>query len=194
MRSITNNELLLVLRIFKSPEKDFNANNIAKHIGISSMGALKISKSLEKDGILKSKIVGKAIIYKINFNNGYAKDYVRFALKRESQQAHPYTKRWISEIKKLTNAKAGILFGSVLRENKKARDIDLLLVTNKETFSNLQKQVEEINGINIKKIHPVYQTKEDIIRGIGEENKVILNAIKGIVAFGEDLVINILEQ
>ena len=48
MKDITNNEMLFVLSIFKSPEKEYNANNMAKHLGISPMGALKIAKRLEK--------------------------------------------------------------------------------------------------------------------------------------------------
>jgi len=194
MNSITNNEMLLVLSILKSPENDYNANNIAKHLGISSMGALKIMKRLEKEGILKHKQVGKAIIYRVNLNNDYAKEYVKFALRREAQQANPYIKRWISDIKKLTRAKVSILFGSVLKKHKEAKDIDVLLVTDKEGFSKLKKEVERINTINIKKIHPVYQTMEDVVKHIKEENKVVLNAIKGIVAFGESPLVEVFEK
>jgi len=194
MKSITDNEMLFALSIFKSPEIDYNANNIAKHLNISSMGALKIARRLEKEGILNSKKIGKAIIYKINFDSDYAKNYLEFALRREARQAHPYIKRWIAEIKKLTSAKATIVFGSVLKKHKEAKDIDVLLVTDKKGFSKLKKQVEEINITNIKKIHPVYQTEEDIKKHIKKEQKIVLNAIKGIVAFGELLLIDLIEK
>ena len=74
MNDITNNEMLFVLSIFKSPEKEYNANNMAKHLGISPMGALKIAKRLEEENILKSRQIGKARIYKINMKNNYAKE------------------------------------------------------------------------------------------------------------------------
>ena len=194
MESITNNEMLVVLSIFKSPEKSYNANNLSKHLNISSMGALKIVKRLEKEGILFSKKIGKANIYKINFKNDYSIDYLKFAIKREARQAHPYVRRWLTEIKSLTNAKGAILFGSVLRKFKEANDIDVLLLTDKKGFSNLKKQIEKSNNFNLKRIHPVYQTEEDFNKNIREEDKVVLNAIKGIYAFGEDLFIKILEK
>jgi len=52
MKGITDNEMRFVLGIFKSPELEYNANSISKLIGISSMGALKIAKRLEKENIL----------------------------------------------------------------------------------------------------------------------------------------------
>ena len=76
MNDITNNEMYFVLNIFKNPEKEYNANNMAQQLGISSMGALKIAKRLEKENILKSKQIGKARIYKINMKNDYAKEYL----------------------------------------------------------------------------------------------------------------------
>ena len=194
MKSITSNEMLIVLSIFKSPEKYYNANNIAKHLNISSMGALKILKRLEKENIIASKRVGKANIYSINFKNDYARDYIRFALKRETKQSHPYVKRWVTEIKNLTRAKGAILFGSILRKYREAKDIDVLLITSKEEFSSLKNQIDGVNNVNIKKIHPVYQTEEDFKKHVKEEDKIVLNAIKGVYSFGEDLFIRLLEK
>jgi DNA-binding MarR family transcriptional regulator len=62
MNDITKNEMLFVLNIFKSPEKEYNANNMAEHLGISSMGALKIARRLEEENILISRQIGKAKI------------------------------------------------------------------------------------------------------------------------------------
>jgi len=191
--NITDNEIKLVLRIFKNPEVEYNANNIAKHIGISSMGALKIAKRLQKENILIPKKFGKAIFYKLN-NNDYTKQYIKFLLKRELESSIPYVKRWINEVKKIKSADSAILFGSVIKKNKEAKDIDVLLITNKKRFSKLKKEIEEINLINTKRLHPIYQTKEDIIKNIKKEDKILLNAIKGIVVFGEDLIIKLLEK
>jgi len=122
MNDITNNEMLFVLNIFKSPEKEYNANNMAKYLGISPMGALKIAKRLEKENILKSKQIGKAKIYRINMKNDYPKEYVKFLLKREAEQAPAHVKMWIKELRKIKNADAAVLFGSILRK-KEANDI-----------------------------------------------------------------------
>lgn len=194
MNKITNNEMVFVLSIFKSPEVEYNANSIAKLIGISSMGALKIAKRLEKENILVSRELGKAKFYKLNFVNDYVGQYVKFLLEREAEQALPYVKMWISEIKKIKSADAVILFGSVLRKQNEARDIDVVIITDKKQFSKLKKEIEEINEINVKSLHPVYQTKEDFINNIKKRDKVLLNAIKGIVVFGEDLIADLMQK
>ena len=195
MKEITNNEVLFVLSIFKNPELEYNANSIAKQIRISSMGALKIAKRLEKENIIKSKELGKARFYRLNLNNDYVSQYVKFLLKREAEQTHPYVKVWIDEIKKLKNADAAVLFGSVLRKHKEARDIDvLLIVDNKKRFRKLDKEIEEVNLVNLKRLHPMYQSEEDFKRNIKKEDKPLLSAIKGIVVFGEDKIINLLRK
>lgn len=193
MKDITTNEMLFVLSIFKSPEKEYNASNMAQHLGISPMGALKIAKRLERESILKSKQIGKARIYRINMKNDFAKEYIKFLLKREAERAPAYAKVWINELRKIKNADTAILFGSVLRK-REVNDVDALLVTNQKRFSKLKKEVEDINLINIKRLHPMYQSKKDIKANIKKEDKALLNAIKGIVAFGEDKLINLIEK
>ncbi|MBU0615481.1 MAG: hypothetical protein KJ601_05280 [Nanoarchaeota archaeon] len=193
MKDITNNEMLFVLNIFKSPEKDYNANNMAQQLGISPMGALKISKRLEKEEILRSKQIGNARIYKINMKNDYAKEYVEFLLKRESEQAPAHVKVWVKELRKIKDADIAILFGSILRK-KEPDDIDALFITSQKRFSNLKKEVEKINSINISRLHPMYQSRKDIKANIKKEDKALLSAIKGIVAFGGDRLISLIER
>ncbi len=194
MKNITDKEMLFVLTIFKSPETEYNANSIAKRIGISSMGALKIAKRLEKENILISRKLGRAIFYKLNFENDYVRQYIKFLLKREAEQAPSYVKRWITDIKKIKSADSAVLFGSVLKKHEGARDIDVLLVTDKKRFSKLKKEVKDIDIVNIKKLHPLYQTKDDLKKNIKKQDKPILNAVKGIVVFGEDEIISLLEK
>ena len=193
MKNITNNEMRFVLCILKSPGDEYNTSNIAKIIGISPMGALKIARRLKKENIIKSKEIGKARIYKLNFQNDYVKHYIKFLLKRESEQAPAYIKMWVAELRKIKNADAAILFGSILRA-KKANDIDVLLVTSQERFSKLKQEIEKINLINIKKIHPMYQSETDLKKNIDNGDKALLNAIKGLVVFGEDKIIDLLEK
>src|SRR3990167_6805049 len=98
MNDISHNEMVLVLKILKNPELMYNANSIAKEIGISSMGALKITKRLEKENILLARRLGKATFYKINKTNEYVISYLKFLLKREVEQANPYIRVWANEI------------------------------------------------------------------------------------------------
>ena len=194
MKDITDNEMAFVLNIFKSPEVEYNANSIAKLIGISSMGALKIAKRLEKENIIVSRLLGKAKFYKLAMGSDYVRDYVKFLLRREAEHAHPYIKVWIEEVRKLKSADAAILFGSVLRKQAEAGDIDAVLITDEKKFSRLKKEVEEVNHINVKRLHPVYQSKADFIKNISKGDKVLLSAVKGIAVFGEDVIVEVMRR
>ena len=189
MKDVTKNEMLFILTIFKSPETEYNANSIAKLLGISSMGALKIAKRLENESIISSRALGKAKFYRLNLESNYVRDYVRFLLKREAEQAHPYVRVWIGEIRKLKSANASMLFGSVLNKLKEARDIDVVLITDQHKFPKLRNEIEEVNKVNVKRLHPVYQSESDFVKNISKGDKVLLSAVKGIVAFGEDVII-----
>src|SRR3989338_3051023 len=189
MKDVSRNEMLFILTIFKSPETEYNANSIAKLLGISSMGALKIAKRLENESIISSRALGKAKFYRLNLESDYVSDYVRFLLKREAEQAHPYVRVWIGEIRKLKSANAAILFGSVLNKLKEARDIDVVLITDQHKFPKLRNEIEEVNKINAKRLHPIYQSKPDFVKNISKGDKVLLSAAKGIVVFGEDAII-----
>lgn len=190
---ITENEVKTVLAIVKSPEVMYNANSLSKVLDISSMGVLKILKRLEKQSVLKSKKIGKAVVYFIDVENDYSKDYVEFLLLREANCSSGIIKRWINEIKKIKSADLAILFGSILTK-KDPNDIDVLFVTDQKRFDQLKKEVEKLNEINIKKIHPVYQTFEDLVNNIKNRDKVVLNAIKGIVVFGEDKFLGVYDE
>ena len=185
MKEITKAEMNVVLTIVKSPEVIYNANNLSKVVGITPMGALKILKRLGQESVVKSKKIGRAIVYRLNIEDAYARKYLSLILVREAQHANPIVKRWITEAKKIKNAEVIVLFGSVL-EKINPNDIDVLLITDQKRFSKLQQEIKELNEINIKKIHPMYQTYDDIIRNIKKRDKPLLNAIKGIVIIGEE--------
>lgn len=193
MKDITRLEMEILLTIVKSPEIEYNANNISKSIEITPMGALKILKRLENENVIKSKKVGKAVIYRINTQNNYAISYISLVLSRETIYASPTVRRWIQELKKIKNADIMILYGSLLK-NIEPNDIDVLFVTNKNKFKKLQKEIEEINRINIKKIHPLYQTFEDIIDNIKKRHKPLLDAIKGIIVYGQEKFIGVYNE
>lgn len=193
MKEITKAEMNAVLILIKSPEVIYNANSLSKVIGITPMGALKILKRLESENIVKSKKIGKATTYKVNVEDHYARKYLSLILIREAQYANPQVKRWIQEVKKIKNSDVIILFGSVL-EKTNPNDIDFLLVTDQKRFPKLQKEIKELNEINIKKIHPMYQTYNDIIKNIKKRDKPILNAIKGIIVLGEEKFLDIYNE
>ena len=183
----------VLLTLVKSPEIIYNANSLSKIVKLTPMGVLKILKRLEQETIVKSKKIGKAITYKINIENQYVRKYISLILVREAHYATPLVKRWVSETKKIKNADLIVLFGSVL-EKPDPNDIDVLLVTNQKLFPKLQQEIKELNAINIKKIHPLYQTYHDIINNIKKKDKPLLNAIKGILVRGEEKFLEIYNE
>ena len=194
MDDITKNEMDFVLTIFKSPEMQYNANSMAKKLGISRMGALKIAKRLEAENIVSSKEFGKATFYRINLESDYVRQYVKFLLKREAERANSYVRVWIDDIRKIKSADAAILFGSVLRKFKDAGDIDVLLILNIKNYKKIEKEVKELNELNSKKIHTLYQKREDFLANIEKGDKPLLNAVKGIYAFGEDTFMELMKK
>ena len=190
----TMNESKVVLRIVKDIEQEYNANNISKVIKISSMGALKILKKLEKDNILVSRKLANISFYNINFENSYAFDYVEFLLKDEAEHSSSYIRRWVSEIRRIKEAEISVIFGSVLRIGDKAKDIDVLFVVKKENFDKLRNEIEKLNQLNDKKIHPIYQTEEDFRKNLIKKDLIILESIKGIVVFGYKIFLEILKE
>src|SRR3989344_4614265 len=121
------------------------------------MGALKIARKLEKENTILSKEFGKAKFYMLNLNNDFVRQYLCFLLRREAEYAEPYVKMWISEIRKIKYADLAILFGSILKKYKSAGDIDVLLVIDKKRFLKLKDELKEIDAVNVKKIHALYQ-------------------------------------
>ncbi len=193
MQEITKAEIAIVLSLVKSPEIIYNANNLAKVVNITSMGVLKILKRLENETILKSKKIGKATVYRINTKTPYARDYVSLILSREKLYTQSRVKRWIEELNKIKNAEIVVLFGSILQKEN-YNDVDVLLITNKKMFSKLEKEIEDLNKINIKRIHPLYQSFEDIIKNIKDGDRPVLNAIKGIFVKGENKFLEVYNE
>jgi predicted transcriptional regulator len=194
LNDITGNEMRFVLSVLKSPEAEYNASTMARHLGISPMGALKIARRLEKEGILVSRKLGKARFYGLNIGSSYVGQYVKFLLRRESERASPYVKAWISDIKRIKNADAALLFGSVLKKHREAKDIDVVFITSQRKFPGLKKEVEALNQVTIQKVHPIYQTEKDIKENIKKGDRPLLSALKGLVVFGEDVIIRLLRK
>ncbi|MBS3132046.1 winged helix-turn-helix transcriptional regulator [Candidatus Woesearchaeota archaeon] len=195
MNQITDNEMGFVLSIFKSPEKEYNASSIARKMGLSRMGALKIARRLEKEGIISSKEMGKAKFYSLNLSSDYVRQYVLFLLKRECEQAEPYAKVWVEDIRKLKSAEAAILFGSVLRKGRHANDIDVLfLIKDAEQYKDLVKEINDMNMLHTKRMHPMFQAREDFKNNIKKGDKPLLNAIKGIAVLGEEKIMELMER
>ncbi|MCK4589050.1 MAG: hypothetical protein KAT77_01290 [Nanoarchaeota archaeon] len=195
MYDTTINEIRIILKIFKNFSNKYNSNNLAKEIGLSAMGALKILRKLYEQNLLKIEEIGKAKIYSINFKNEYVKQYISFLLRKEAEESKGKIKRWIVELRKLDkSADIGLLFGSVLKSDK-YNDVDMLAVLKQSQLKEFNKKVEELNKINVKRIHLIKQSIQDLKDNLIKKDKVILNAVKqGIVLFGYEKFVEVVES
>ncbi len=195
MNGLSPNEMNVLLKIFKDFNSHHNANKLSKEMGLSAMGALKILKNLEKQNLIKYEMVGKAKIYKLNFSNNYAKEYVAFLLRKEAEDSKSRIKRWVAELRKLEPySSIGIVFGSVLKSDQH-NDVDLLAVLKQSEVQEFNKKVDELNQINVKRIHPVKQTLQDLKNNLAKTDKIVLSAIReGVVLFGFDKIVEVIES
>ena len=193
MENITKNEMKVLLILLKDINVDYNANSLSKKIGLTAMGTLKILKKLEKQNILKSKQLGKAVFYKASLDE-YTKIYLKFLLQKEAEDSPPKVKRWVKELKQLQKtAEAGILFGSVLTKED-YNDVDLLLVLKQSQNKKSNRIISEIKKVNIKNLHVVKQAIQDIKSNLKKGDEVISSIIKnGIVLFGYEKIIEVIE-
>jgi len=192
MTAVTPLEKKIVLKLFKDFTIDYNSSSIAKVLNKTRVGTFKALNSLEKDSIVKGRILGKARFYRINLEDEYARKNVETLLMEEAKS---YT-RWKDELNELFRlTHIVILFGSIIRNEEKANDIDLLLVFDKKNNNKINQFIKEKNQLLIKKLHPIKQTRDDLRKNILKRDKVILDAIRsGIVLHGYGKIMGMIKN
>ena len=195
MESMTANEMRSLIRILKEPAADYNARSLGMEEGISHMGALKILKKMGGKRFVLSRKMGNAVYYRPNLSEEYPEKLFEFLLRKEAEESAPRTRMWVREARNLSGkAEAAIIFGSVLGK-KEYNDVDILLVLSAEQNKGIDAAIADLNCINSKPIHPVKQTKDDLVRNIRNGDKVVLSALRsGVVAFGYGEIIEVLKD
>ncbi|MBL7160612.1 MAG: hypothetical protein ISS93_02035 [Candidatus Aenigmarchaeota archaeon] len=179
--------------LFRDFSNNYNANNIAKKIGITPAGAFKALKRLEEKKVVIGKRMGKATFYKANLDEYHSFRTIELLLINEARSK---ASRWIFEFRDiLDKVEIAIIFGSVIRDAKKANDVDILLVLKKEKNSTVNKIIRERKQLSNKPIHVVKQTPSDLVRNLKNKDKVILNAIKsGQILCGYDKLLDVVKN
>lgn len=195
MEAVTKNEMRVLLTLFKDVHTNYNSNNLSKMLGLTPMGTLKIMKKMERQAILSSRRLGKAVFYRLTLESEYTRSLIRFLLSKEAEESLPRVRRWVKELRRLQgDARIGIIFGSVLRKEDYA-DVDLLLVLDQSQDQKANKAIKDMDSVSAKNIHAVKQTLADLQENIARKDKVVINALKtGIVIFGYDKLIGVVKS
>jgi len=192
MISITPKERETLIILFKEFTSFYNAHSISKILEISHVGAQKIFKRLLNENLIVSKIIGKSIVYKINFKDAYVSQLITFLLADEANNF----KRWKEEFKDLFKKNKIILFfGSAIKEYAQAHDIDVMIVMENKEVREVNKILKKKEEILPKKIHAIKLTPQDLLDNLKKKDKVIIDIVKhAIVLYGQEKYVEIMKN
>lgn len=149
-------------------------------------------KSLEKEGVIKSRSAGKSLLFEINKNNFFVREALSKLFDAEDSLLENALNKILKGKKKKLLFESLILFGSVVRgEETPDSDIDLAVILKNKSgrqkainfFEDINHSFMDIFG-NI--LSPYFITKKDFIRKFKKGLPLIQDIIgAGKVIFGK---------
>ena len=190
MQSLTQNEAKVMDFLVRNFKERNSINEIGRRLKISHTGAHKILRKLEKIKIVKPEKIGNAIYYKANLDEEIGIKLAEFIL-LENEFGNNYAKVYAEDLRKLKNvALSCILFGSVLKVGKEAKDVDALIIIEKKDYKKVSNRLEDIQQILTKRIHSIIMTKEDLSNNLKKENEAMIDMLKyGQVLWGAEIIV-----
>jgi len=182
--------------------KDFSMEHtitsLSKEIGNTRMGIWKTLKKLQSDKLIILIPAGKGrtstYLIRLNWENPLVEKTLSMLLTEEALK-YP---RWLANFSELENrADFIVLYGSILHSPKEAGDIDILgVVSDKKRFSEIHKIIEKIQETQIKKIHSINFTEEELKKElVSQKNPAFIEAIrKGSILFGQEKFIRFVKN
>ena len=192
MVNLTENEKKVLLVIFKDLTVFYNANSISKVVGISHIGAQKILKKAVNSNLVAATRIGKAITYQLKLSDDYVSKLISFILADEANNH----KRWVEEFKELFKEDTIVLIhGSAIKKYDTARDIDILVVVDKDRFNEINKIIKARQEVLPKELHAIKMTEDDLRANIKNKNKAIIDIIKNaIVLHGQEKYVRMIKD
>ena len=169
---------------------------LAKKIGMSRVGTWKILKKLEAEKLIILSPIGEgktsANSISLNWENPIVEKTLSLALTQDAQK----NQRWLSNFEELRNKVDFLLiYGSIIHSPKEANDIDIVGVTNKNKFLEIEESLKKIQKTQIKKIHALNFTQSELKKELENPNKIFIDAIKkGIILFGQEKFIKFIRE
>lgn len=169
---------------------------LASEIKISRAGLWKVLKKLELEGLIALSQIGagktSTFLISLNWENPILEKTLSLALTEEAIK----NQRWIDNFSELQDkVDFLIIYGSILHSPKEANDIDILGVTNKNKFIEIEESINEIQKTQSKKIHSLNFTDKELKDELHKPNKAFIDAIKkGIILFGQEKFIKFIKE
>ena len=121
-------ERVKVLRVLTRYPKEFTSRELSGYCGVSVRGIIDILTLFERYGFVKSRRVGKSILWKIDGGNYLTKSLILPSFEVEAGIVD-HLKRRISTMVRKSPVRKAVIYGSVARGDERPdSDIDLLLV------------------------------------------------------------------
>lgn len=186
---------VLVL-VFKDFSRKHTITSLAQELDLSRVGIWKVLKKLETKGYVILDTIGSGktstSLIKVNWGNILVEKAVSLYLTEEAVKQ----RRWRVNFAEFENkVEFTILFGSILHSPQQASDIDMLTVSKKSNFVNIQNIVEKVQKTQGKKVHIITFTAEEFKQELNRPNKVFIEAIKkGIILFGQEKFIQFMKR
>jgi len=193
--AIKNTSKKIALILLKDFSKTHTITSLAKELDMSRVGIWKILKQLQSEQFIKLTSVGlgktSTSIIHLNWENVIVKKSLSLYLTEEAIKQ----RRWQLNFASLEKiADFLILFGSILHYPKEAKDIDIIIISQKRKFIKIQKIIDKIQKTQIKEIHLINLTETEFKKELKKSNKAFIDAIKkGSVLFGQEKFIQFME-
>lgn len=193
---IDNTTKRLTLILLKDLSRTHTITSLAKELNMSRVGVWKILKQLQSEDFVKLTSIGSGktstSITSLNWESVLVEKSLALYLTEEALQQ----RRWQSNFGDLEKLVYFIiLFGSVLHSPKEAKDIDIVIVSQKRKFIKIQKIVDKIQKSQLKKIHAINFTEREFKEELKKPNKALFDAIKkGAILFGQEKFIRFMKE
>lgn len=186
---LTENESKVLRTLLMSFEEDYSINQISRICNLSPNGAMKIVKKFESLGILSVKKIANISSYKINFENLKTKSTLELALIPEIRKLEEKIKFKINDLKELKEINSTFI---ITDSSKNLKIFFIAKEKNFEKYKELSKKVYKTLPV---KIEDILYSEENLRETLLNKDNVIINALKeGIILWGQDKIINLIEN
>lgn len=179
----TRIEIRIAKYVFKHYKDRYNARLLARMLGINHAHANKLCNMLVSKRLFIKEEVGNSDYFSFDYGNEMALKFMQYMLSLEEKDFPKWLAILLYNLKKFEPyIDLGIVFGSSIKRED-YRDIDVLLVYNKEKSKNVSRVKEEIRKSQQveKPIRYVDITPKDIIKN--KEDKVFYSIISDSLVF-----------